>query len=112
MDGKSSLVENRSRTFAVLALCLIVFVVMRTWFWQPTETQEAVEIPPFSFDLNIATQQELDLIPGVGEKMAADIIALRDAMGGFSSVQDLQKIRGIKNAKLAAISPYVFVETR
>lgn len=112
MDEKSRLVENRSRTFAALAFCLLLFVALRTWLWQPTEAQKAVEIPPFSFDLNIATQEELDLIPGVGEKMAADIIALRETMGGFGAVEDLQKIRGIKSAKLSAISPYVFVEKR
>ncbi|MFN7876874.1 MAG: ComEA family DNA-binding protein [Pirellula sp.] len=112
MDAKSGLVENRSRTFAVLAFCLTGFVAVRAWSWQRTETRETVEIPPFSFDLNTATLEELDLIPGVGEKMAADIIALREVMGSFRTVEDLQRIRGIKNAKLSAISPYVFIETR
>ena len=95
-----------------LSICLATIVAIRAWSWQPIDTQEIVDIPPFSFDLNRATPEELDLIPGVGEKMAADIIALREEMGGFKTVDDLQKIRGIKNAKLSAISPYVFVETR
>jgi competence protein ComEA len=112
MDVKSNVVENRARTLAVMALCLAFIVAIRAWSWQPIETQEVVDIPPFSFDLNFATPEELDLIPGVGEKMAADIIALREEMGGFKAVEDLQRIRGIKSAKLSAISPYVFVETR
>lgn len=112
MDEKSRLVENRARTFAALAFGLLFFVSLRTWFWREAQTQEAIDIPPFSFDLNIATQEELDLIPGVGEKMAADIIAYREAIGGFSTVEDLKKIHGIKSAKLSAISPYVFVEKR
>lgn len=112
MVAKSRLVENRSRTFAVLAVCLFAFVAVRTWSLRQIETQETVDIPPFSFDLNTATLEELDLIPGVGGKMAADIIALRETLGGFGAVEDLQKIRGIKSAKLSAISPYVFVQTR
>ncbi|MCU0714063.1 MAG: helix-hairpin-helix domain-containing protein [Pirellula sp.] len=112
MDTRSNVVENRAQTLAVLAFCLAAIVALRALYWQPIEAQEVVEIPPFSFDLNRATSEELDLIPGVGGKMAADIISLREEMGGFQSVEDLQNIRGIKKAKLAAISPYVFVENR
>ncbi|MCU0718452.1 MAG: helix-hairpin-helix domain-containing protein [Pirellula sp.] len=112
MGVTSSVAENRARTLAALAFCLAAVVAIRAWSWQPLETQDVVEIPPFSFDLNLATPDELDLIPGVGEKMAADIISLREEIGGFTTIEDLQKIRGIKKAKLAAISPYVFVETR
>ncbi len=112
MDTKTSVVENRARTLAAMALCLVAFVGIRAWLWKPSEDQEVVDIAPFSFDLNRATSTELDLIPGVGGKMAADIISLREELGGFKSVEDLKQIRGIKQSKLAAIAPYVFVETR
>ena len=57
MDVKSKVVENRARTLAVMALCLAFIVAIRAWSWQPIETQEVVDIPPFSFDLNFATPE-------------------------------------------------------
>lgn len=112
METKSNILENRAITLAAMSFCLAAIVALRVWYWKPIEGTEVVEIPPFSFDLNLATSEELDLIPGIGAKMANDIVSLREEMGGFKSVEDLQAIRGIKKAKLAAIEPYVFVENR
>lgn len=95
---------------AMLAVGLVVLVAGRAWSWRSLDERGSVEIAPFSFDLNQATTEELDLIPGVGEKLAADIISLRDELGGFQSVEELVKVRGIKDAKLKSISQYVFVE--
>lgn len=110
MDSRPRVLDNRARTLAVLAIGLVVLVTVRSWSWRSVEERGSVEIAPFSFDLNLATTEDLDLIPGVGEKLAADIISLRDDLGRFQSVEELVKVRGIKEAKLKAISRYVFVE--
>lgn len=57
--------------------------------------------------LNTATAQELTTLTGVGEKTAQAIIAYRDAHGGFTSIDELQQIKGIGPAKFATISPNV-----
>ena len=57
--------------------------------------------------LNIATAQELTTLTGVGEKTAQAIIAYRDAHGGFTSIDELQQVKGIGPAKFATISPEV-----
>lgn len=56
--------------------------------------------------LNTGTQAELEAIPGVGPKTAADIIAYRKAHP-FKTLQDLNQVPGIGDKKLEAISPYV-----
>lgn len=46
-------------------------------------------------NINTATAEELDTLPGVGPSRANDIIAYRDSNGGFSSVEDLKNVSGI-----------------
>lgn len=57
--------------------------------------------------LNTATAQELTTLTGVGEKTAQAIIAYRDTHGGFTSIDELQQVKGIGPAKFATISPNV-----
>lgn len=60
-------------------------------------------------DLNLATEADLDALPGVGPVLAARIVAWRQANGGFSSVQELLEVSGIGAATLADIAPHVRV---
>ncbi|MEO7398980.1 MAG: helix-hairpin-helix domain-containing protein [Ilumatobacteraceae bacterium] len=59
--------------------------------------------PEGPVDLNEATAEQLDQLPGIGPSTAAAIIAHRDANGPFGSVDDLLDVRGIGPAKLDAI---------
>ncbi|MEO5901942.1 MAG: helix-hairpin-helix domain-containing protein, partial [Ilumatobacteraceae bacterium] len=60
-------------------------------------------LPAGPIDLNAATAQELDQLPGVGPATAAAIVAYRDAHGPFATVADLADVRGIGPAKLDAL---------
>lgn len=51
-------------------------------------------------DLNTATAEELDTLPGIGPVTAAAIIAWRDANGPFGSVDQLGDVDGIGPARL------------
>ncbi len=65
--------------------------------------------PTGPVDLNRATVDELDALPGVGPATAAAIVAFRETHGPFSSVDDLLDVRGIGPAKLEAIRVLVTV---
>ncbi|NMD54836.1 MULTISPECIES: ComEA family DNA-binding protein [Tsukamurella] len=54
-------------------------------------------------NINTAGATELDRLPGVGAATAAAIIAYRDKNGPFRTVDDLGKVSGIGDAKLAKI---------
>ena len=61
-------------------------------------------------NLNSATADELDLVPGIGEKTAQRIIGYRQEVGRFKKVSDLKGIKGIKDRKFAALRGYFTVE--
>ncbi|WP_422746239.1 ComEA family DNA-binding protein [Mycobacterium sp. WMMD1722] len=60
-------------------------------------------------NLNTATVEQLDTLPGVGPVTAAAIVAWRDANGAFSSVDQLGDVEGIGPARLAKLRDLVHV---
>jgi competence protein ComEA len=65
--------------------------------------------PAGPVDVNRATAEELDQLPGIGPTTAAAIVDHREENGPFASVDDLEAVRGIGPAKLDAIRGLVSV---
>ena len=67
--------------------------------------------PPFEpVDLNTATAEELDTLPGIGESLARRIIAYREANGPFGSIEEIMEVSGIGEAKFAELEDRVTVD--
>jgi competence protein ComEA len=62
---------------------------------------------PGPVDLNSATVEQLDALPGVGPVLAQRIIAWREAHGGFRSIDDLQQVPGIGARKFSDLKALV-----
>ncbi len=60
-----------------------------------------------TININTATTEELQLLPGVGEARAEAVMALRKQRGGFKSVDELTLVRGIGDAALERMRPFV-----
>lgn len=60
-------------------------------------------------DLNAATAEQLDALPGVGPATATAILAYRSSHGRFRSVTELLEVPGIGPTKLEALRPLVKV---
>lgn len=58
---------------------------------------------PLAIDINTASAQELEQLDGVGPATAAKIVAYRELNGGFRSIDELDEVSGIGEAKMAAI---------
>jgi competence protein ComEA len=65
--------------------------------------------PGVLVDLNAATVEELDTLPGIGPVTAAAIVAWRDANGRFTSVDQLGDVDGIGPARLEKLRDLVRV---
>jgi competence protein ComEA len=58
-------------------------------------------------NLNSASTQELDALPGIGPVLASRIVAWRKANGRFKTIEDLRQVSGVGDAKFADLRPLV-----
>ena len=72
----------------------------------PTEATAA----PFPININTATLDQLDMLPGIGPALAQNILDYRDANGPFTSVGELMNVSGIGEKRMEAIWDYVTIE--
>ena len=60
-------------------------------------------------DINTASTELLESLPGIGELKARDIVNYRDAKGPFADVDGLLDVRGIGSALLESIRALIEV---
>lgn len=60
-------------------------------------------------NINSATKEELMTLSGIGESKAEAIISYREESGGFSSIEDLKNISGIKDGVYSKIADKICV---
>jgi comEA protein len=63
--------------------------------------------PSGKVNINTATAQQLTVLPGVGEKLAARIVDYRQKAGGFKNVSELMNVQGIGEKNLAKIQAFL-----
>jgi competence protein ComEA len=60
-------------------------------------------------DINIASQTDLEMLPGIGPSTAANIIAHREANGPFANIEAIMDVPGIGEGKFDAIRDLITV---
>ena len=60
-------------------------------------------------NINTANQSELDSLPGIGPSIAQKIIDYREENGNFKTIEELQNVKGIGDAKYEEIKDMVTV---
>jgi competence protein ComEA len=72
-------------------------------------TPESADAPaaPAIIDIDIASAAQIETLRGIGPALAERIVADRDSLGPFGSVDELQRVRGIGRRLAARIAPQV-----
>lgn len=63
-----------------------------------------------AININVASADELEKLPGIGRKTADTIIAFRNENGPFRRVEYLMLIRGISEERFIELRPYIRAE--
>src|ERR1700721_4012922 len=91
------------RTFARILLPLAAFCALGV-------SLPAKKKPPAApINLNTASSEELQQVPGIGPVTAEKILQMRKSYGAFKSVDDLSAIRGIGPKRLEKMRKYLTV---
>jgi competence protein ComEA len=61
-------------------------------------------------NVNTATPEQLQLLPGIGEARATAIVSLRKQNGGFKSLDELLEVKGIGEVMLDRLRPFLSLD--
>ena len=61
-------------------------------------------------NINTATQEELDTLPGIGPSIASKIIDYREQNGKFNSIEEIKEVSGIGDAKYEKIKDSITIK--
>jgi competence protein ComEA len=128
------------RVASVLALCALVATLTATWLADtpasaapPTRTAAAPVTTPGEapaaaakpkppkrskskqalrgkLNLNSATSDQLQLLPGIGPSKADRVVAWRQKNGGFKRIADLRKVKGFGYKTLKKLEPFLDIK--
>ena len=62
-----------------------------------------------AINLNAATVEQLETLPGIGRKTAERIIEYRTKSGGFKRIEDLMNVKGIGEKSFLKLKPLIAV---
>lgn len=72
----------------------------------PAERREpSAPVAAAPLDLNSATAEQLDTLPGIGPALAERIVAYRAEHGPFAQVEQLNDVKGIGDKTLEKLRP-------
>ncbi len=110
--GKMTKVE----IFCLVAAAIFTFSVLLGHFCVLGRTESGITTRydrtwalPERIDINTATAEELQVLPGIGEVLARRIVEHRAANGNFEILEDLLAVEGIGLSTLEALADMVAI---
>lgn len=98
--------RNTARSRLAIVLCLTI-AVFGSLAAAPKNQDRAAPANPV--DLNRASADQLQQLPGIGPALAGRIVEFREKQGGFERVEDLLKVKGIGEKSFQKLRPHVTV---
>ena len=63
-------------------------------------------------DINRDSTEDLQRVPGIGPVLAERVIRYRQENGNFSSIRDIQNVKGIGVKRFARLEPYIRIDRK
>jgi competence protein ComEA len=101
-NGTETEVEMMKRSIVVLVISMFAFALIMSVGSGPLKAQDKVNI-------NTATAEQLQELPGIGKKVAERIIEYREK-NQFEKPEDLMQVKGIGAKKYEKIKDLITVE--
>ncbi len=70
----------------------------------------ASDAPVGVVNLNTASVEQMQLLPGIGPAVAARIVAQRDTEGPFRKAEELMLVRGVGERTFANLKPWIALD--
>lgn len=93
------MVSKKAKAFCVVALCLGLTLSSASVLAQKSGPAGAAE----KINLNSATLEQLQSIPGIGPSTAKSIVEYRTKAGKFNRIEEIINIKGIGEKKFQKI---------
>ena len=94
----------------IRSLQQLVFAVALGLFSSMLLAQESTQSDSAKININTASAETLQYIPGIGASKADSIVELRKQKGSFKSLEELLEVRGIGDKLLESIIEYGTLE--
>ena len=92
------------KSFWVLILAIMIGSVLQSRFCFSVEQIEG------KVNINTATEAQIALLPGLGPKLATEVVNYRTNNGGLKTIEDIKKVSGVGDKKFEKIKDYVVLE--
>ncbi|MDP3790708.1 MAG: helix-hairpin-helix domain-containing protein [Candidatus Omnitrophota bacterium] len=106
--------------FIILFLTATLLLGLSVIFYRKANSVVDVKIKAFDYageltdikkiNINDAGQSALMSLPGVGKSLADNIVEYRSLAGNFISIEEIKKVKGIKDSLFDKIKDYITVE--
>jgi competence protein ComEA len=100
---------RRIKVGTALVLAILAAAPLVSGGQASQSSAKAVPAVATPVNINSATVEQLDGLPGIGAKMAARIVDYRQKNGGFKKVEDLMNIQGIGEKNFLKLKPLITV---
>lgn len=93
----------------VLAICGTVLLTSPALKASVQAAQAEVQPSKAAINLNLATVDQLETLPGIGRKTAERIIEHRTKNGNFKKIEELMNVKGIGEKSFLKLKPMIVV---
>ena len=92
------------KSFWVVILVIVIVTIGQARLCISTEQVEG------KVNINTATEAQIALLPGIGPKLATEVVTYRTNNSGFKTAEDIKKVSGVGEKKFEKIKDFIVLE--